>query len=77
MDKFEVKDGVAIIPEGTTEIGEDAFNDCYIFWECYNPRVGKGDWRVCIRRLYFANYGNITREDEGDKLNCILQMPLT
>ena len=31
MDKFEVKDGVAIIPEGTTEIGEDAFNDCYIF----------------------------------------------
>lgn len=28
MDKFEIKDGVAIIPEGTTEIGEFAFDGC-------------------------------------------------
>ena len=27
-DKFEIKDGVCIIPEGTTEIGEWAFNNC-------------------------------------------------
>lgn len=28
MAKFEIKDGVAIIPEGTTEIGDDAFMYC-------------------------------------------------
>ena len=28
MAKFEIKDGVAIIPEGTTEIGQSAFEDC-------------------------------------------------
>ncbi|MBO7231357.1 MAG: leucine-rich repeat domain-containing protein, partial [Bacteroidaceae bacterium] len=28
MAKFEIKDGVAIIPEGTTEIGNRAFFDC-------------------------------------------------
>ena len=28
MIKFEIEDGVAIIPEGTTEIGEDTFYDC-------------------------------------------------
>ena len=28
MAKFEIKDGVAIIPEGTIEIGEKAFQDC-------------------------------------------------
>ena len=28
MADFEIKDGVAIIPEGTTEIGEWAFYDC-------------------------------------------------
>ena len=28
MAQFEIKDGVAIIPEGTTEIGEDTFYDC-------------------------------------------------
>ena len=27
-DKFEIKDGVCIIPEGTTEIGEWAFSNC-------------------------------------------------
>ena len=26
MDKFEVKDGVAIIPEGITEIGDTFYN---------------------------------------------------
>ena len=28
MAKFEIKDGVAIIPEGTTEIGYAAFKNC-------------------------------------------------
>ena len=28
MADFEIKNGVAIIPEGTTEIGERAFYDC-------------------------------------------------
>ena len=28
MAKFEIKDGVAIIPEGTTEIEQSAFEDC-------------------------------------------------
>jgi hypothetical protein len=28
MAKFEIKDGVAIIPEGTTEIEDCAFQDC-------------------------------------------------
>ena len=28
MAKFKIKDGVAIIPEGTTEIGNSAFQDC-------------------------------------------------
>ena len=28
MAKYEVKDGVGIIPEGTTEIGMSAFEDC-------------------------------------------------
>ena len=28
MAKFEIKDGVAIIPEGTTEISNYAFDDC-------------------------------------------------
>ena len=28
MAQFEIKDGVAIIPEGTIEIGENAFQDC-------------------------------------------------
>ena len=28
MGKFEIKDGVAIIPEGTTEIEHDAFRNC-------------------------------------------------
>ena len=28
MAKFEIKDGVAIIPEGTTEIEHDAFRNC-------------------------------------------------
>ena len=28
MAKFEIKDGVAIIPEGTTVIGWGAFQDC-------------------------------------------------
>ena len=28
MAKFEIKDGVAIIPEGTTKIGNSAFQDC-------------------------------------------------
>ena len=28
MAKFEIKDGVAIIPEGTTKIGQEAFCDC-------------------------------------------------
>ena len=28
MAKFEIKDGVGIIPEGITEIGEDTFYNC-------------------------------------------------
>ena len=28
MAEFEIKDGVAIIPEGVTEIGDDAFHGC-------------------------------------------------
>ena len=34
MAKFEIKDGVAIIPEGTTEIGSSAFPyiHCYPRW---------------------------------------------
>lgn len=28
LAQFEIKDGVAIIPDGTTEIGEYAFNGC-------------------------------------------------
>ena len=28
MAEFEIKDGVAIIPEGTTEIGWSAFDGC-------------------------------------------------
>ena len=28
MAKFEIKDGVAIIPDGAAEIGEDTFYDC-------------------------------------------------
>ena len=28
MAQFEIKDGVAIIPDGTTEIGEYAFSFC-------------------------------------------------
>ena len=28
MAKFKIKDGVAIIPEGTTEIEDNAFEDC-------------------------------------------------
>ena len=28
MAKFEIKDGVAIIPEGTTEIASTAFSGC-------------------------------------------------
>ena len=28
MAKFEIKDGVAIIPEGTTQISNYAFDDC-------------------------------------------------
>lgn len=28
MAQFEIKDGVGIIPDGTTEIGEYAFKGC-------------------------------------------------
>ena len=28
MANFKIKDGVAIIPEGTTKIEHDAFRDC-------------------------------------------------
>lgn len=28
MADFEIKNGVAVIPEGTTTIGEDAFRGC-------------------------------------------------
>jgi hypothetical protein len=28
MAKYEIKDGVGIIPEGTTEIEENAFDGC-------------------------------------------------
>ena len=27
-EKFEIRDGIAIIPEGTTKIGNYAFDDC-------------------------------------------------
>lgn len=27
-EKFEIKDGLTIIPEGTTKIGNRAFEDC-------------------------------------------------
>ena len=40
MAKFEIKNGVAIIPEGTTEIGDWAFSDCSSLYghkyEAYN-----------------------------------------
>ena len=28
MAQFEIKDGVAIIPDGTTKIGRSAFSEC-------------------------------------------------
>ena len=27
-EKFEIRDGIAIIPEGTTKIGNHAFEEC-------------------------------------------------
>ena len=37
MAKFEIKDGVAIIPDGAVEIGEDTFYDCSALTAIYVP----------------------------------------
>ena len=37
MAEFEIKDGVAIIPEGTTEISNCAFDDCHNLKAIYVP----------------------------------------
>ena len=51
MEKFEIKDGVAIIPEGTTEIGDNAFDCCTALESIILPDsvtfLGENAFRCC------------------------------
>ena len=54
MADFEIKDGVAIIPEGTTEIGDWAFSDCSSLTSVVIPesikRIGSFAFSECIQK---------------------------
>ena len=43
MAQFEIKDGVAIIPDGTTEIGNHAFEDCTSLGSITNAPMPPGE----------------------------------
>ena len=48
---YEIKDGVAIIPEGTKEIGNKAFNKCTELTSIVIPKsvtsIGQGAFNFC------------------------------
>ena len=68
MAKFEIKDGVAIIPEGTTEIGDRAFRDCTSLESVTIPKsvteIGECAFSSCISLESITFLGSVTKIDE-------------
>ena len=58
MAQFEIKDGVAIIPEGTIEIREKAFQDCTSLKSIIIPESVEEIGGVCFRWLHLAQKCN-------------------
>jgi hypothetical protein len=52
MAEYEIKNGVGIIPEGTTEIEKEVFNDCKELTSVVIPNsvttIGEGAFSSCI-----------------------------
>ena len=52
MAKYEIKDGVGIIPEGTTKIKKDAFYDCEDLTSVFIPEsvteIGEAAFERCV-----------------------------
>ena len=77
MDKFEIKDGVAIIPEGTTEIGDRAFFDCTSLKSITIPdsvtRIGEEAFSHCENlKSIVVEEGN-PKYDSRNNCNAIIE----
>ena len=73
-DKFEIKDGVCIIPEGTTEIGDYAFNSCDELTSIVIPNsvtsIGECAFEGCIGLTSIEIPNSVTKIDYGAFQDC-------
>lgn len=73
-DKFEIKDGVCIIPEGTTEIGDYAFNSCDELTSIVIPNsvtsIGECAFEGCIGLTSIEIPNSVTKIDYSAFQDC-------
>ena len=69
MSQFEIKEGVAIIPDGTTDIYDDSFSGCTSLESKEDKEIIRNMTKLltkslfttaleCPRKLYYAVHGN-------------------
>lgn len=73
-DKFEIKDGVCIIPEGTTEIGDYAFDSCDELTSIVIPNsvtsIGECAFEGCIGLTSIEIPNSVTKIDDSAFQDC-------
>ena len=74
MAKFQIKDGVAIIPEGTTEISNYAFDDCRTLESIVIPEsvteIGYGAFSRCVVLKSIIISDSVTKIGEAAFVGC-------
>ena len=74
MAKFEIKDGIAIIPEGTTEISNYAFDDCHTLVSIVIPEsvteIGYAAFFRCTSLKSITIPESVTKIDEAAFVGC-------
>ena len=72
--KFEIKDGIAIIPKGTTEIEKGAFKDCTSLEGITIPEgvveIGYGAFFCCRSLKSIIIPESVTKIDEAAFVGC-------
>ena len=67
MAQFEIKDGVAIIPDGTTEIGYDAFKGCTSLVAINVPAKRSRNYKWYLRPIVYDKVVELASEKETKK----------